>query len=189
MAVWHWRIWRIQHQQLEGDVDGNKLGPPHYGNQLQEQIQQLEALLRPVTCQSEAKGLGCAVSTLTAWERSGTLMTCRPLWKLDKPYHVQIAFEESSNQFHGNQWWDSSTSGPFLNLSAFSEPVLPRVSDCANTATAARPELWRHWARVCSESHKQCKHLRQHDGFSPKRLIEIIPDWKTGRTSPTLGGD
>lgn len=56
-------------QQLKGDVDGNKLGPPHYGNQIQEQIQQIEALLRPVACQPQAKGLGSAVSTLTAWEK------------------------------------------------------------------------------------------------------------------------
>lgn len=105
-------------------------------------------------------------------------MTCRPLWKLDEPYHVQIAFEESRNQFHGELVVGFFDFWPVSQLECFSKPVLARASHCASTTTAARPELWRHWARVCSESHKQCKHLRQDDDFSPKRLIEIIPDWK-----------
>lgn len=41
------------------------------------------------------------------------------------------------------------------------------------TSTAAMPELWRHWFRVCETSHTICCALRKK-GFSPDRLIEIL---------------
>ena len=61
------------------------------------------------------------------------------------------------------------------------EEVDPGIPDTKLTpaegggCTSSNPQLWRHWARVCSEMHHECG-SRTPPTFTPKRLIEVIPN-------------
>lgn len=49
--------------------------------------------------------------------------------------------------------------------------------------TSSNPTLWRQWMRICSENHGQCRLGGGNRTFCPKRLVEVIPDKRTGTLS------
>lgn len=64
---------------------------------------------------------------------------------------------------------------PNLSSTGSLDNSMKSVFACGDPPVVERSELWMHWFRTCSTSHKTCRHLNPRTKlFKPRRLVQLL---------------